>query len=552
MTVPWLLGVARHKLADHYRRRHDRFSIPVAELPEPVDPADDWDAELDRIVAESVLARLPEQHRTVLALRYMDDCSVPECAELIGRTVHATEALLVRARRAFRSSLPGAGRREVMNNSHDPLTVLHGDELPVQPDPAFAARLRARLESAVSLPNRTQGVVMSGTDTAIAELNEPTAEPVASAPPRPAALPYLTVANAREAIAWYVDAFGASVVGEPFEMDDGRIGHAELAIGGGVLYLADEYPEIGLKAPDPQATSVSLMLHVADTDATLERARERGAQVQQEPVRELRLPQRHDRRPVRASLDAQRTGDRRRRPDPARRRRLRLGVDAGRRPRRGVLRPCARVDLRPGDPSGHQHQAAHRDLQRAGPPTLFCCYAVADLAGARQSILDGGGTVDELQQFDFGTVLDATDPPGTAFAVFQPAPGEPRPELNGTGPGELSYITYEVTDSTAFKAFYSRVLFWTFEPGRIDDGWQVQETHPMAGVAGGSAAAGDRADVDRRGRRRRGGPGARGRRHGHRGAVAAGLRQVGAVHRRPGHPLLPRRVLRDLWRSWSR
>ena len=51
-----------------------------------------------------------------------------------------------------------------MNNSHDPLSVLHGDELPVQPDPAFAARLRARLESAVSLPNRTQGVVMSGTD----------------------------------------------------------------------------------------------------------------------------------------------------------------------------------------------------------------------------------------------------------------------------------------------------------------------------------------------------------------------------------------------------
>ena len=52
MTVPWLIGVARHKLADHYRRRHDRFSVPVAELPEPVDPADDWDAELDRIVAE--------------------------------------------------------------------------------------------------------------------------------------------------------------------------------------------------------------------------------------------------------------------------------------------------------------------------------------------------------------------------------------------------------------------------------------------------------------------------------------------------------------------
>ncbi|KWX67844.1 RNA polymerase sigma factor [Mycobacterium sp. NAZ190054] len=106
LTLPWLIGVARHKLADHYRRRHDRFSVPVAELPETAEPDDTWDAELDRIVAEQVLARLPEQHRTVLALRYMDDCSVPECAELIGRTVHATEALLVRARRAFRARYP--------------------------------------------------------------------------------------------------------------------------------------------------------------------------------------------------------------------------------------------------------------------------------------------------------------------------------------------------------------------------------------------------------------------------------------------------------------
>jgi RNA polymerase sigma-70 factor, ECF subfamily len=110
IAVPWLLGVARHKLADHYRRRHDRLTVPVSELPEPVGVADDWDAELDRMVAESVLARLTEPHRTVLVLRYMDDCSVSECAELIGRTVHATEALLVRARRAFKQRYPEGGR----------------------------------------------------------------------------------------------------------------------------------------------------------------------------------------------------------------------------------------------------------------------------------------------------------------------------------------------------------------------------------------------------------------------------------------------------------
>jgi RNA polymerase sigma-70 factor, ECF subfamily len=109
ISVPWLIGVARHKLADHYRRRMDRFSVPVADLPEPVDAGDDWDAELDRLVAEATLARLSEPHRTVLALRYLDDRSVGECAELIGRTVHATEALLVRARRAFRAEYPDGG-----------------------------------------------------------------------------------------------------------------------------------------------------------------------------------------------------------------------------------------------------------------------------------------------------------------------------------------------------------------------------------------------------------------------------------------------------------
>ena len=71
--------------------------------------------------------------------------------------------------------------------------------------------------------------------------------------------------------------------------------------------------------------------------------------------------------------------------------------------------------------------------------------------------------------------------------MFQPAPGIARPELNGAGPGELSYITYEVADSAAFKAFYSGLLFWTFEPGRMNDGWQMQRHIPMAGVAGGSS-----------------------------------------------------------------
>ena len=98
-------------------------------------------------------------------------------------------------------------------------------------------------------------------------------------------------------------------------------------------------------------------------------------------------------------------------------------------------------------------------------------------------------------------------------------------------------------DSAAFRAFYSRVLFWTFEPGRIDDGWQVQQTHPMAGVAGGNARQvtvpmWTVEDVDA--------AVARVREAG--GTVIDEPSQqsygkIGAVHRRPGQPLLPRRVL---------
>ncbi len=370
-----------------------------------------------------------------------------------------------------------------MTNSHDPLTVLNGIDQPVSPDPAFAARLRARLESALTLPERTQGVDMSGTETAIAELNEP---PAAMASPRSAVVPYLTVPDARAAIAWYVDALGAVKIGEPIVMDDGRIGHAELELAGGVLYLADEYPEIGLKAPSPQANSVSLMLEVPDTDAALERARILGAQVQREPYENYGTrnaaiidPSGH-----RWMLSGPATG-------------ATVQIQHGDVGYVSVWAPDAeRAAAFYGhvlgwtyDPTTGQVTNTRQPIGIsgvAGAGTLFCCYAVTDLDGARRAIVSGGGEPGQTREFDFGTVLEATDPTGAPFAVFLPAAGTPRPELNGSGPGELSYITYEVPDSTTFKQFYSRVLFWTFEPGRIDDGWGVQGSQPMSGMAGGA------------------------------------------------------------------
>jgi RNA polymerase sigma-70 factor (ECF subfamily) len=102
VTVGWLVGVARHKLVDHWRRlaREERkLALAHDEAAVSDDP---WDAHLDAAVARDVLGELGAHHRAALTLRYLDGLGVAEVADHLGRTLHATEALLVRARSAFR------------------------------------------------------------------------------------------------------------------------------------------------------------------------------------------------------------------------------------------------------------------------------------------------------------------------------------------------------------------------------------------------------------------------------------------------------------------
>ena len=104
-STGWLVGIARHKLVDHSRaaERETRGLAAVA----GDDLTDPWDAHLDALLAQEVLAEQSGLHRAVLTLRYLDGLSVPECATVLERTVHATEALLVRAKRAFRHAYEG-------------------------------------------------------------------------------------------------------------------------------------------------------------------------------------------------------------------------------------------------------------------------------------------------------------------------------------------------------------------------------------------------------------------------------------------------------------
>jgi RNA polymerase sigma-70 factor (ECF subfamily) len=116
VTVAWLIGIARHKLVDHWRRTArrprttelDEDAIAGTAAPAPAGRGgfngdEVWDAVLDRQRVGAVMAELGPHHRSALVLRYYDGLPVPEVAHQLGRTVEATETLLVRARRRFRS-----------------------------------------------------------------------------------------------------------------------------------------------------------------------------------------------------------------------------------------------------------------------------------------------------------------------------------------------------------------------------------------------------------------------------------------------------------------
>ncbi len=88
---------------------------------------------------------------------------------------------------------------------------------------------------------------------------------------------YLSVRGATAAIDFTRNVRGAE---ERVRMDgpDGKVGHAELAIGDSVVMLADEFP--GMGAPSPQTVGgspVTLMVYVEDVDSTFETALEAGA-----------------------------------------------------------------------------------------------------------------------------------------------------------------------------------------------------------------------------------------------------------------------------------
>ncbi len=352
----------------------------------------------------------------------------------------------------------------------DPFAALRITDVPLDPDPGFAARLRAQLERALALP---RGVApMAATDV-----------PVTTS----TLTPYLAVHDARAAIDWYSRVFGATTVGDPIVMPDGRVGHAELDLGGAHLYLSDAHPEIGVVAPDPAAgASITLHLELSDVDAATERARDEAAVIEREPsdnpygrIATVRDPFGHRwmlNGPVQAS------------------RRINGNVGYFALWVEDVARAAAFYATVLGwtyvDPDGARREVVGAPYRtevvslaemraQAWPdrttPTAFCAFEVADLDASAERVRTAGGTA----QPGHHDVLDCSDDQGLPFSVYvwdELPPNE-----------QLAYLTVEEPSIDAAAAFYEAVFGWTFRTGSVPEGRQVDGPTPMTGFRGGAS-----------------------------------------------------------------
>ncbi len=330
----------------------------------------------------------------------------------------------------------------------DPLDVLAlsvDRPLPgTEPAPAFTAALRARLERALLLPDRPSpsdpvvrpGGAMTTTagtstlETSTLETSAPeTSAPETSAGPAPALSPYLAVADARAAVAFYVAAFGAVPQGDPYVRPDGRIGHAEVRIGAAVLMLADEFPELGLLGPLARGgVSTTLHLAVPDVDAVVARAVDAGASLER-PADDapygrtavVRDPAGHrwmlqtPPAPAAPAAPAGSAGDVAY---------VTLAVPGSQRAR-AFYGAVLGWTFSPGtveDGWSVDGATPHVGLWGgADEPGVQLCFSVPDVARALAAVRDGGGTGDEPAVRPYGLLAECTDPSGLRFQLWQPS-----------------------------------------------------------------------------------------------------------------------------------
>lgn len=240
----------------------------------------------------------------------------------------------------------------------------------------------------------------------------------------PTLAPYLAVADARRAIAWYTEVFDARGRGEPYMGPDGSIGHAELGIGDAVLMLSEGSTEVPVQPPRGEGTfSHTIHVQVPDADDTVRRARRQGAEVEREPVDEPygRVAVIVDPFGHRWMINEPPPGARRNRegdvayitmgvPDDARAREF-YGEVLGWR-------------FTPGSvPGGWNVPDVEPRVGLAGRgegTEIQLCFRVGDIDSATARVRARGGSAGPVERKPYGLMAECLDDQGTVFQLWQP------------------------------------------------------------------------------------------------------------------------------------
>lgn len=253
----------------------------------------------------------------------------------------------------------------------------------------------------------------------------PRRDEVDDLPLPPTLTPYLAVADARRAMAWYGAVLGATERGEPRVMPDGSVGHAEVAIGDAVLMLCEGAAQSSVQPPSaaPAAHSHTLHLQVEDVDATVGRASARGAVVEREPGE----------RPYgRSAVIVDPFGHRWMlvRP-PARATRHAHGdlcyvtmvVDDDELAKQ-FYGAVLGWEFEPGSVPRAWGPVGQRELGVWAPgdqrPEVQLCYRVHDIDAAARRVRDHGGRAGAVHRRPYGLMVDCEDNQGAHFQLWQP------------------------------------------------------------------------------------------------------------------------------------
>jgi RNA polymerase sigma-70 factor, ECF subfamily len=107
--LPFVYGIAAHKVADHYRRAGRDRSDPAADVPDGIDTGASPEQQImaadlrDRL--DQLLATLPPRQREILVLRLVVGLSAQETASAVGLTPTAVRVTQHRALAKLRNAL---------------------------------------------------------------------------------------------------------------------------------------------------------------------------------------------------------------------------------------------------------------------------------------------------------------------------------------------------------------------------------------------------------------------------------------------------------------